>query len=119
MVLIVNPNGDACRSLVRYFRTHGVAARYACSATEGLDCLKVELPRVLILDQDLPDTTGLELLERLRSCSLTRSLDVVFYTDVSDANCVKKAAKLGAADWIVGSPRSREVLLSLVHQRVL
>jgi DNA-binding response OmpR family regulator len=119
MVLIVNRNDDMCRSLVRYFRTHGVGADYVCSAAESLEYLKGAMPRVLILDQDLPDVTGLELLQRLRACDSTRSLDVVFYTDVSDVTRVKRATRLGAADWIVRSPKSREVLLSLVHQRVL
>lgn len=121
MILIVSRGGEQTRSLVRYFRTFGVRADHAAGVPEALGYLEATLPRVLVLDHDLPGPmSGVDLLERLRGCDRTRSLDVVFYTDVADPECVGRAKRLGAVDWIVcAAPKSRQSLLRVVHGRVL
>ena len=56
---------------------------------------------VVFLDVSMPQTSGLELLARIRDSQILRSLHVVMCTGTSDRETVSKAIALGARHFIV------------------
>ena len=58
-------------------------------------------PKVILLDLKMPKVDGLELLERIRSNDLTRSIPVVIMTSSKEDRDLEKAYSLGANSYVV------------------
>lgn len=69
---------------------------------------------ILLLDYRLPDGTGLDLLEGIRTHNLNSSL-VVMMTSFHDVRIVVKAMKMGASDYITKPVNPDELLMILNH----
>ncbi len=75
--------------------TFGFAPR---SAEEGLEALERESPDVVLLDVMLPQTSGLEVFERIRK--FDAKLPVIFITASGDSETAIEAMKGGAYDYL-------------------
>ena len=69
----------------------------AMTGTEGIKMVKQESPDVLILDVNLPDINGFEVLKKIREFS---SVPVIFLTVRSDDADVLRGLEAGADDYI-------------------
>ncbi|WP_340104740.1 response regulator [Rhodohalobacter sp. 8-1] len=81
--------------------------RFASDAQEAIDILAVESVYLLILDIQMPDLSGLELLESLMLDSAYREIPVIIFTGKVTEEREKKALMLGAATFI-----SKDALLT-------
>ena len=79
------------------FRWPDVQVVFATSGQEGLDLIKKETPDVLILDINLPDISGFEVLKKIRQFS---AIPVIIVTVRADDNDVLKGLEAGADDYI-------------------
>jgi CheY-like chemotaxis protein len=63
-----------------------------------------ELPRLVILDLDLGDSNGMDLLKRIRTgdehAPLTH-VPIVIFTDSRDEECITEAYRLGVNSYVV------------------
>ncbi len=71
----------------------------AFTAAEGLKLVQQEAPDVILLDINLPDTDGIQLLETLTAIPTAPA--VVMLTAYSDVKFVVSAMQAGAYDYIV------------------
>jgi CheY-like chemotaxis protein len=55
----------------------------ALTGEEALGRARADLPQVIVLDLGLPDITGFEVLERLKSDPATRAIPVIIHTSRS------------------------------------
>lgn len=87
-------------------------------ASNGRDCLslldsgKFDL---LLLDIELPDLNGIEILEKVRENPETRDMKTVFFTASSQDSDQTEAIRLGVLDF-VKKPALPETLISSVRQ---
>ncbi|GAB3858334.1 response regulator [Nocardioides maradonensis] len=72
----------------------------AHSGREALDLAVRLAPDILLLDVYLPDLSGVEVLEELRSAGATGT-DVVMITAARDTETVSRALRLGAVHYLV------------------
>lgn len=80
------------------FRWPGVVLRSATRGQEGLNLVKKESPDVVILDLNLPDISGFEVLKRIREFS---AVPVIILTVRSDDEDMLKGLEAGADDYII------------------
>lgn len=66
-ILIVDDNHDGALSLKLFLELLGHSAVVAHSGREGLDAIHAEMPQVIFLDIGLPDITGCEVAQNIRS----------------------------------------------------
>jgi DNA-binding response OmpR family regulator len=57
-LLLVDDDVDVRESLAEFLSQHGYEVRTACHGEEGLRCLAVEVPDVLLLDIEMPLMNG-------------------------------------------------------------
>ncbi|MDR0324774.1 MAG: response regulator [Oscillospiraceae bacterium] len=81
------------------------------SATTALRFLESNKPNLFILDIDMPEMDGYELIKRIRQAGHTAP--VIFLTGNATRDYVVKAIKAGAADFLV-KPASREQVLDRI-----
>ncbi|MBF0443652.1 MAG: response regulator transcription factor [Oligoflexales bacterium] len=66
-----------------------------------LEELKNNPPDLLILDINLPDMSGLSLLEIIRANALTSSIPIIMVSARGDEDTIKEAIKLGCDNFVV------------------
>lgn len=74
--------------------------RSASNAQEAIDILSQEPVNIMLLDIQMPDLSGLELLESLMLDSALRDIPVIIFTEKVTEKNKKKALKLGADAFI-------------------
>src|SRR5262245_62085884 len=71
----------------------------ACTGSEGLKCIADATPDVILLDLRLPDQSGLDVLNQIRS--LDARIPVVFVTLSRSADSAIEAMRQGAYDYLL------------------
>lgn len=99
-VLCVEDN-TLCRLLVEDFLARWPGVRLVCVATaaQALDHARSLNPDLLLLDLNLPDRSGLELLRELRGEAATRALRVVVLSADAGPGDIERARAAGADDY--------------------
>jgi response regulator of citrate/malate metabolism len=77
------------------FRAVGVAR----TGAEALEATRKSAPQLILLDVYLPDMTGLDVLQRLRSEG--DRVDVIMITAARELDTVRRALDGGAADYLI------------------
>jgi two-component system cell cycle response regulator len=97
------------------YRSRLAAAFYEpILAESGAACLEMAAshqPDLILLDLQLPDLPGNEVLRRLRADPATRDILVIVLTAVTD-DAVRLAALAAGADDVIGKPAADAVLLA-------
>lgn len=75
-------------------------------------------PDLILLDVEMPDMDGYEVLRKLKAAPSTRNIPVIFLTAVNDAAREREGLALGAVDFI-SKPFSPQFLLDRVARAVL
>ena len=66
---------------------------------EGLATAIGMKPDLIMLDIKMEGMDGIEVLRQLKSNKITASIPVVMFTNVTDADVIEEAKKLGAIDY--------------------
>lgn len=82
--------------------------------SRALKFLKDRTPDLVILDIDMPEINGYEMLESIRETEHLKEVPVLFLTSNSEKNYVIKAVAGGANDYVV-KPIDEEILMTKVH----
>ncbi len=80
----------------------------------ALQFLKDRTPDLIILDIDMPEINGYEMLKMIKEREHLQNVPVIFLTSNGDKSHVIKAVAGGAKDYVV-KPIDEEILLEKVH----
>jgi DNA-binding NtrC family response regulator len=97
-VLVIDDEKLIRWTLEQHLVKEGYDVVTADSAEKGLQIITEETPDIILLDNRLPEMTGLELLEKLNVQE--RGLMVIMITAYGIVETAVKAMKLGAYDYI-------------------
>ncbi len=97
-VLVIDDEAQIRRFLRAGFELHGFSVLEAENAAVGLRTATMSSPDLIILDLNLPDLEGSEVLERIRSWS---NVPVIVLSIQSDVREKVRLLKLGADDYVV------------------
>jgi len=95
-VLLVDDDPEILSALGRYLGTLGYEVRAEATGYDGIEAFRSTRPDVVVLDLDLPDTTGLEVLAEIRD---DRAV-VVMLTGTGDIPTAVQAMQLGAENFL-------------------
>lgn len=86
----------------------------------GESCLKVlsrRTPSLILLDIDMPNMNGFEVLEKIRENNQWEDLPVIFLTANTDVKTEQKCLEIGAVDYI-RKPFEPTIMLSRVGRSI-
>jgi two-component system cell cycle response regulator len=89
----------------------------AGDGVEGLALADVELPDLILLDNEMPVMDGMEMLTRLKANAATRKIPVLMLTGNSRRETVTQIARMGVRDYVV-KPFTAEQIVTRVRRIV-
>jgi CheY-like chemotaxis protein len=97
-LLIVDDENGLSEYLRDFFGPKGYQVSIAGSAQEALAFVEREMPELVLLDINMPDINGLEVLRYIKKTSAQSKVIMVTVSD--DADTREKAKSLGADDFV-------------------
>jgi FixJ family two-component response regulator len=111
-VFIVDDDEAVGKALARVLASHGLPVETFTSPQSFLDRPPHDGPACLLLDQKMPEMTGLQVQRALQQSA---RLPIVFISAHADVGTSVQAMKAGAADFLL-KPIEAEVLLGAVER---
>jgi DNA-binding NtrC family response regulator len=112
-VLIIDDERPVLMTLEALLKRHGYDVDTAATASQGVKLLKSNSPSLVLLDLQLPDAHGLEMLDRIKT--ELPEVPVVILTAHDSLHNAIESIKRGAYHFI-SKPYAPEELLSLVEK---
>ena len=85
------------------------------SGKQALQILETERPDLLLLDINMPDMSGYEVMEYIKTVDELRYLPVIFLTAETDRESEVKGLKMGASDFIK-KPFEPEIMINRIEK---
>ena len=99
-LMVVDDDRMNLDMLARRLERRGYVVARATGGAQAVDYLKTGTVDLMLLDHQMPDMTGLEVLRRVRLTHSSTELPIIIVTASSDTNTVLAAASFGANDFI-------------------
>ena len=113
-VLIVEDDPDQAALAKLRASTAGYAVRVACNFKQLIEAVRGPLPDLLLLDVNLPDGDGFDILGRIRRHRKLALLPVVMLTARTDPEDVRRGLDFGA-DGYITKPYSKKILTQTIR----
>jgi len=114
-LLVVDDEPRAAALTAELLRRAGYTVEVAGSGTEALERVRATAPDLMLLDYEMPDVDGLEVLDELRSGADRVAFPVIILTGARRAPADQVLGlERGAADFIVKGT-DRQVLLARIR----
>jgi CheY-like chemotaxis protein len=95
-----NPANRRLVELILRMRPH-LALLEAATGREGLDLAQQHRPDLILLDKQLPDMRGDEVLAALKSDGRTREIPVVVISAEASADAMRRLRAAGAREYLM------------------
>jgi DNA-binding response OmpR family regulator len=112
-ILIVQPDANSAYRLQNTLEYQGYETFVVNRGQEAWEFCRSKQPQAIVLDTDLPDMSGLELLRRIRRSSRTRQIHVIALIRKHAPNDQIVGLEMGADDSIVKPYDVQEVCLRI------
>jgi CheY-like chemotaxis protein len=113
-VLIVDDDPNMVHILARTLLDMA-QLHFAVRGEDALKKLDAHVPDVMLIDVDMPDLSGYEVMERMRRNPKCTATQVIMVTSHNDEAYRKRAMALGAVDFFV-KPVNRNMMRERVEQ---
>lgn len=80
---------------------HGYITSVVESGETALTSFEKEIPDVVLLDLDLPDMSGFDVVESMRNDEKLKDVPVIVFSNRDDDEAKEKAAQLGIENYFV------------------
>lgn len=114
-VLVIDDDNFICEILKKHLQNHNHKVHIAYNGRSADQTLKKSNFDLILCDFRLPDTSGLELLQKIRK--VNHDIPVVIMTAYADVRMAVKLMKMGASDYIT-KPIQHEELIPLIEKLV-
>lgn len=98
--LVVDHDKELCRTLEYNFHLEGFRVYLAADAVGGLKIAQKEELDVILLDMNLPQMDGLEVLAELKYNEKTSLIPVFMLSEKGNFHELERALEIGAIDYI-------------------
>lgn len=112
-ILIIDDEKDIRTALTGILEDEGYQVLNAESGADGIECVRQEVPDLILLDIWMPGMDGLETLEKLKA--QFPQLTVIMISGHGTIETAVRATKLGAFDFIEKPLSLEKVLLSVAN----
>jgi FixJ family two-component response regulator len=113
VVFVVDDDPSIRDSVRTLLRSVGMHAQVFGSPAEFLAAERPDIPSCMVLDVELPGSTGLEFQEELARAGIR--IPIIFVTAHGDIPMTSRAMKAGAVEFLT-KPFQKKELMAAIHQ---
>ncbi len=99
-VLLVDDDADLVRLIRTFFRFEGIEVQVAASRAEIMAAFRAATPDLVLLDVELPDANGFDVLARMREHAVLKIMPVIMLTAEATREAVLRGLQAGADGYI-------------------
>ena len=114
-IIIIDDERDVLEEIQVWLEEEGYRVVTADNAEEGMEKLDKIAAHLLLLDINMPQKDGLEILSELKRNSNTASLPVIMLTARIETSSIMQAMEMKACDYVT-KPFSEDELLRLIRR---
>ncbi len=115
-ILIVDDVLENIRLLSTILDCNGYQTRKATNGAMALTAIETTLPSLILLDVRMPNMSGYQVCQHLKSDPKTAHIPVIFLSAADDITNKMEAFKVGGADYITKPFHVEEVLARIQNQ---
>lgn len=94
--------------------SHGYTVTAVENGESALQAMEKEVPEVLLLDLDLPDISGLEIMQRMKNDIAMKDIPVIIFSNNDDATMRQKLSDIGIAGFFIKASTEYSELFLLI-----
>lgn len=118
MILVVDDHTGLGQGIRMMLEQAGFPATYVDSGEAALAVVREQRPRLIVLDQNMPGLTGIEVLRHLRSDPGLRDIPVIMNSAAINPATEREANRLGVSGYLAKGTDDWDALISLVGECV-
>ena len=99
-ILAIDDHPETLSILVTTLKEHGYRVVSSRSPFKGLQLLESEEPNLLLVDMNMPEMNGIELVRRVRAMSQMGTMPIVMFTAETDSATKMAGFEAGVDDYI-------------------
>ena len=99
-ILIIDDSMFMCKQIQKILKIRNYNSEISLTATDALEKLNTSNINLIILDMELPDRHGLDVLEEIRQRDSFCKIPVIIVSGSDDAELIRSCLKSGASDFI-------------------
>jgi CheY-like chemotaxis protein len=119
IILIVDDLKQNLKLLTFILEAENYQTSFALSGRDALERLTVLTPDLILLDLMMPDMSGLEVCEKIKSNPQYQDIPVIFLTASNEEHHLIQAYSLGASDFVTKPFKKPELLTRVATQLIL
>jgi len=100
-LLLIEDDPSTIKLLTTFFESKGYSSRGVISGSKGIEELKVNVPKLILLDIILPDINGYDVCKIIKSDENLKYIPVFFLTAIPSSEVEKKIKFAGADGYIL------------------
>lgn len=104
-ILVIDSERDVCDFTVRFFAERNFEVFSATNGGEALEIIKKDSPHIVLLELEMKDLDGLEVLRHIRK--IRQNTKIIIISSVDDIAIMNEARRLGVVAYL-----TKPVLLS-------
>ncbi|MEC4813544.1 MAG: diguanylate cyclase, partial [Scytonema sp. PMC 1069.18] len=123
LILVVDDVSNNLQVMAEILEQGGYETTFASSGKQALDRIPLAKPDLILLDLMMPDITGLDVCQKLKSNPDLAEIPIIFLTASTEREHLLQAFEKGAVDYVTKPFHSQELLarvqthLELKHSR--
>ena len=115
-ILVVDDTPDNLRLLIRILQKQGYKVRPVTNGFSALEAIQSSRPDLILLDIMMPDISGYEICQKLKSEPHLMEIPIIFLSALEDGLNKAKAFEVGGSDYITKPLQVKEVLARVNNQ---
>ncbi|MFZ9739457.1 MAG: response regulator [Prochlorotrichaceae cyanobacterium] len=116
VILMVDDEASNLKLLADVLENEGYEVWQAESGAEALRVIQKVVPHLILLDVNLPDQSGYEICQHLKSQTNTKHIPIIFASAADETWDKVKAFSVGASDYITKPVQVIELMARIKHQ---
>lgn len=114
-ILVIDDSKYILNQMKKLLEIRDYKVILAQNATEGLDALSTNAISTIVLDLELPDINGIDVLKEIKTNGEYKNIPIIILSDNTDRGIVRECLKLGSSDFIQKPFHAEEFILKIDH----